>query len=263
MIGNNKDIKTWKQFAKKVRSQGCTLLKHLNEFENPILIAGCQRSGTTMLSRIITSTKGMAHFQENKDDELDAALILSGNMDSSLPGRYCFQTTYLNECYSEYFEYQNKMKLVWIVRNPFSVVYSFLYNWKRFALNELFLSCGTHFMDDLYQRHVNRFGVLMIKRILRACYAYNGKSSQIIEIKKKLPIEQVMVVEYNSLVENKLEVLPAIYDFLDLKYEKEYCNQIRSASLKKATRLKKSEYKTIDTICIPVYERALKELSSY
>jgi ligand-binding sensor domain-containing protein len=39
-----------------------------------------------------------------RDDELDAALILSGHVDHQQNGRYCFQTTYINECFREYFE---------------------------------------------------------------------------------------------------------------------------------------------------------------
>ncbi len=252
-------IETWQQFAKYVRSQGCQLLKRLDEVPNSILVAGCQRSGTTMLTRIINSTDGMTDFWVGKDDELDAALILSGRVAHEFKGRYCFQTTYLNECYFEYFQYKNKMKLIWVLRNPFSVVYSLLHNWKNFALNELFRACGEDLLDKKKRKQYDRFGILMVKRLVRACLAYNGKIAQIIEIKKKLPADQVMVIEYDELVRKNETILPAIYEFAGLAYNCQYGKQISNKSLRKSKMLKKTEYQMINTLCQPVYERVLKE----
>jgi hypothetical protein len=49
----------------------------------------------------------MTQYYFGSDNELDAALILSGRVAHEPQGRYCFQTTYLNECYSEYFEHRD------------------------------------------------------------------------------------------------------------------------------------------------------------
>ena len=38
-------------------------------------------------------------------------------------GRFCFQTTYLNNHVFEYFEHDH-YQLIWVLRNPFSVVVS-------------------------------------------------------------------------------------------------------------------------------------------
>ena len=122
------DIQSWKRFHKEVRLKGCHLLRMLGKFKNPVLVAGCQRSGTTILSRVITQSDGMVNYPSRPDDELDAALILSGVEEHESRGRYCFQTTYLNECYTEYFRDEYDYKLIWVLRNPFSVVYSMKYN---------------------------------------------------------------------------------------------------------------------------------------
>ena len=91
-------------------------------FGGAILVTGCQRSGTTILSRIITRSDGMVDYWFGRDDELDAALILSGHVWHSPVGRYCFQTTYLNECYEEYFQCDLNQKIIWMIRSPYSVI---------------------------------------------------------------------------------------------------------------------------------------------
>jgi hypothetical protein len=50
--GLNNTSNTWPKFARSVRSKQDKLLSRLEEFPDSILIAGCQRSGTTMLARI-------------------------------------------------------------------------------------------------------------------------------------------------------------------------------------------------------------------
>ena len=101
-----KTIKTWQQFSRDVRNKGCRLFDHLGDYPEPVLVTGCQRSGTTLLSQILRHSEGFVNFQTRKDDELDAALILCGREKFYGDGRYCFQTTYVNECYHEYFKYK-------------------------------------------------------------------------------------------------------------------------------------------------------------
>src|SRR5262249_31936917 len=118
------------------------LLAHLDEFRDSLLIAGCQRSGTTALARLFKRADGIADCDFGEDDELDAALLLSGWVRRFTSGRHCFQTTYLNDRYSEYFEHSD-FRLIWMVREPRSVVYSMLHNWRRGALNRLYDACGS------------------------------------------------------------------------------------------------------------------------
>ncbi len=214
-------INSWQKFSRNVRSNGYRLLKNLDNFPDPVLIAGCQRSGTTMLSRIITKSEGMVNYWFGHDDELDAAIILSGYVDHKPAGRYCFQTTYLNENYHEYFEH-NGYKIIWILRNPYSVVYSMLNNWKRFALNELFQGCASDLLDNKEKRRYELFGIWSISRLKRACFSYNAKTSQVFELKKRLGETTILVVDYDELVLNKEQVLSAMYTFTNMPYKPEY-----------------------------------------
>ncbi len=212
-----------------------------------------------MLASIITGSEGMVDFAWSRDDELDGALILSGEEDHIAKGRYCFQTTYLNECYSEYFLHcGNNFKLIWLLRNPRSVVYSLLHNWKRFALNELFQGCGISLLSNDLHRRYDRFGLLAVNRLTRACLSYNAKISQVNDIANTLGPDMVMVVDYDDLVINKQVMLPEIYNFINLPYKSEYADEIRESSLKKAEKLSSRERVMIDEVCMPVYEKLKK-----
>ncbi len=115
-------IDTWQEFAKKVRSQGCNLLGSIENFPGSIVVTGCQRSGTTAIARIIKSSSEICNVQLCKDDELSDALLLSGQAKINSNGRCCFQTTFLNECLAEYKKLTDEHRLVWVIRNPYSVV---------------------------------------------------------------------------------------------------------------------------------------------
>lgn len=253
-----RNIYLWKRFAKHVRLHRDDLLSELDKFDNSILVAGCQRSGTTALSRVITSSDGMVNYWSGSDDELDAALILAGDVKHSPRGRYCFQTTYLNECFPEYYRHKGKYKLIWVVRNPFSVVHSMLHNWGRFALNELFDSCGLELADIKVQRKYRQFGKIAVPSIKRACLAYNGKTSQLFDLLRQLDKDQILVVDYDLLVENKSEILPDIYEFVGLEFRKVYCEKISSGSLNKAERLSTIDRSVVEQLCVPVYEQVRK-----
>lgn len=253
---NNNPVKTWPKFAKAVRSKQDKLLPRLDDFPDAVLIAGCQRSGTTMLARIITQSEGMVNYWFGPDDELDAALILSGHEAHQPQGRYCFQTTYLNERYPEYFEHDN-FRMVWVLRNPHSVVYSMLHNWKDFALNELFNSCATHLLEDSYKRRHEIFGHWGVPRLLRACHAYNAKTSQIRQLRERLDENRLQVVDYDELVKNKTGILPDIYKFIGLPYKTEYEQVIKSSSLSKSNRASTREQEAVERLCMPVYKQLL------
>ena len=121
---------TWEEFDRSVRSRGCSLLTRIHEFPHAVLVAGCQRSGTTMLARILTDSEEMVKYYFSSRDELDAALILSGRVEHESRGRYCFQTAYIDDCYREYYERDGDFKIIWMIRNPLSVAHSMLYNWR-------------------------------------------------------------------------------------------------------------------------------------
>lgn len=249
-------ITDWEQFSTQVRSRGCSLLKRLDDFPNSILVAGCQRSGTTMLSRIITQSKGMTNYWFGPDDELDAALILSGYVAHTPEGRYCFQTTYVNTCYHEYFERQIPYKLIWVLRNPYSVVYSLLNNWTSEALGRLFNECGVELLQGKDAALYKIFGDRGISHIRQACYSYIAKTMQIFELKRKLDPDRLMILDYDDLVMRKLMILPALYDFIEVEFRKDYLQKISSESVKKARHLLPEDMPIVREMCEDIYRQA-------
>lgn len=249
-------VKTWSRFAREVRVQGCHLLKRLDDFPGAILVTGCQRSGTTAVARLITTSDGMVNYWFGKDDELDAALILSGKVNHEPIGRYCFQTTYLNECYGEYFQHGRDYKIVWILRNPYSVIYSMMNNWGRFAFKELFASCGLPYLSEQESKRYRIAGQWAIPRVRRACLSYVGKVSQLFELKAHFDTTRLIAVDYDDLVLNKDRMLPYIYEFLTLQYRSEYKAKIHHRNLNKAQKLSEKQRNTIEKLCISTYEKA-------
>lgn len=251
------DIDTWRQFAARVRARQDRLLVELHRFDDPILVTGCQRSGGTMLSRVITGSAGMTNFWFSKDEELDAAQILSGSVRYQGTGRHCFQTTYLNERWPEYLQQAKPFRMVWSLRNPHSVVYSMVYNWKRFALNELFVHCGLEHMNGADRYNLQRFGVLGVPPVRRAAYAYVGKVSQLLRLNTAWSDGRLTVLDYDQLVRQKLELLPALYQRLNLAYQPSYADPISERSLGKKEQLSASERDEVDRLCSPVFQQAL------
>ncbi len=213
-----------------------------------------------MLSRIITASQEMTDFQFGRDDELDAALILSGTVEHQPKGRYCFQTTYLNECFRDYYETANTDKLIWVVRNPLSVVRSMIHNWGRFAFNELFQYCGYTELTEKQKLRYEKWGLWSISPLSRACCSYNAKNRQLFELMDNLGQDRVLVVDYDDLVKFPDSILPVIYQFIELPYRRESAAMIHRKSLHKSNRLSSRSQAAIDIACSPVYSETLNFL---
>ncbi|MBK8161631.1 MAG: sulfotransferase [Gammaproteobacteria bacterium] len=254
-------VKSWSQFDRKVRFSGRKLLGELDRFENCILVAGCQRSGTTALSRLLTASEGMVNFQFGSDDELDAALILSGWESYPSEGRFCFQTTYLNNSYPEYFEHAD-YKLIWVLRNPYSVIYSMLHNWKIGALNRLFRHCGHEFLAAGERWKYEKLGSLAVSRLRKACLSYNAKISQTAALKDEIDQGRVIIIDYDDLIKNKAHILPKLYNFTGLNYREEYLSRLHAKSLSKADKFSGKEAGIIESLCTPFYLDARRHLSA-
>ena len=211
-----------------------------------------------MLARVITSHNTITDFSWSKDAELDAALLLSGQKTIGTVGRSCFQTTFLNEQYFELAQITKPFKLIWLVRNPDSVVCSMLYNWKRFALNELFMSCGKDLLEEEQIAKLKRWGILSVKPIQRACLSYAGKVQQLEQLNNLLSKDRILIVEYESLVQNSTYTLKTICEFLDLDWNPEFGNEINRKSLEKANRISDKERSIISDMCGEAYGRARK-----
>lgn len=250
------EVANWREFTAVVRSKPDKLLKRLPDFPEAVLVAGCQRSGTTMLARILTQSDGMVNYWVGNDDELDAALILSGTMPHEPGGRYCFQTTYLNDRYQEYFDHIDSTHLLWLIRSPEAVVYSMLYNWKKAALAELFQACGAAMIRGADKWRYRLKGVGGISRLRQACWSYVGKTSQLFALHQQFGSQRMCVVDYDALVLDKENILPAIYRFINLSYLPTYANHIHARSLRTNGRFAPPEKEVIRAICQPIYQQA-------
>jgi hypothetical protein len=244
--------RTWPRFHRGVRRPGLPLLKNLSRYPRCVLVAGCQRSGTTMLTRLIASAPGFARLALTRDDELDAALALAGFIDLPQQRRYCFQTTYLNENFLEYRTLAADQRLIWVVRNPYSVVYSMLHNWRRFALNELYQGCGVQSAGR--ERPSWLFGP---SRIKKACLAYRGKVGQILSIRHLLRPAQLLVVDYDRLIAAPTDWLPGIFAFAAAPYDARIAREVRHGSVGKADRLSGSARRLVERLTWSTYRECV------
>lgn len=223
-------------------------------FDRPIFVSGCQRSGTTLLTTLIASSKTVARSHTGRDEELAGAYVLCGDRRPESSGRYCFQTTYLNDSWQEYLELKSEYKLVWVLRKPECVVYSMVYNWARYPLNELFMSCGASFVQGRDIAAFHRFGLLALSPVKRACYAYVGKCQQFLKLSTEIGSDRLLLVEYGDLVSSPRKALHAISEFLeiDVPIASAY-PVIKTSSVDNAAKLLPSDLKTIDEICALSY----------
>ncbi len=219
-------ITNWRQFSKRIRNSEKNLLEKLPNFPNSILVTGCQRSGTTIMARIFTQSNGMVNYWSGLDDELDAALILSGVEQSPHQGKYCFQTTYLNECYQEYINTPNSVKIVWVLRNPVDVVNSMLNHWRSTALWELYTHCGN---SNKNEKKISPLS-FPFKRLEIACASYYGKLSQLLELSSVLPSDKLLVVNYEDLLINNRSILPDVFKFASLEYDSSYALKLHKTN---------------------------------
>jgi hypothetical protein len=249
IIWHGPRITSWAQFHRKVKP-GRKLLARLEDFADPVLIAGCQRSGTTAVARMLYQAEGVGRYRFGKDDELDAALLLSGYAEMPIAGRGVFQTTYLNDRVFEYFEHE-RFRLVWILREPASVIYSMLFNWRRGALTRLYDACGRD--GDGPSR--GPLATAFKSRFDKACAAYLAKTRQTFELVERLGPDRVFVADYNELVLNKDDLIPRIFSFARLPFRAELLASLHAKSVRRAPWSERRAER-IETLCQPVYEQA-------
>lgn len=271
-------------------------LAKIEDFPDSIHVIGCQRSGTTMLAGIIAGSNGITQFDYGRHHELDSALILCGLQPHDAQGRHCFQTTFVNSAYLEYFSHAPNFKMIWVLRNPLSVVFSLLHNWSPWYTDMLFRECGAEQLKGIkrisytaftslsqlqslyvgYNGKGNRFlgkdripdeyvfyrdyegtwEYCPIPRLERACLIYNSRLSQLFPLFQHLGSKRLLVVDYDELVRAKHHLLAKIYAFLGLQFRPHYADRIRGTSIGKSAGLTASERNTIEAISASQYERA-------
>ena len=248
---------SWRKFHDGPRQREEPLFASLARYPDCVLVAGCQRSGTTMLTRIIARSRGFQRFALTHDDELDAALILAGDVDVPDDRRYSFQTTYLNERYAEYAKLGPGQRLIWVLRNPFSVVHSMVYHWKRFALDELYEGCGLTCAQSNRLRRTSLPWPFGPSRIEKACLSYKAKTSQIFAVRELVQQQQLLIVEYDTLVRSPGKELRRVFDFIGERYDDSYASAVRTDSIRRADRLSVKVNRLIEEHAVPTYRECL------
>ncbi len=249
---NDSPVSDWAEFHRVVKQPGKELLENLDEFgTDNILVAGCQRSGTTAVTQVLGRAREMANYAFGDDSELDGALLLAGRVARFTGGRHCFQTTYLNDRFPEYLLHRS-FRLIWLVREPRSVVYSMLHNWRRAALNRLYAACGSTTLDRV------RKGAWVFgrwrgpSRLEKACASYIAKSEQAVLLHRQLG-ERMLIVDYDEVVSNPEPALREICEFIDLPFDRCLLGHLHAKSLQRGNRLSPWEAYRVDGVCMDAY----------
>lgn len=216
-----------------------------------------------MLAEVFCHHTQIQDLSWSKDAELDAGQVLSGyrSVEIDTSRRQCLQTTYLNEQYVEYLKHEGNFKLIWLVRNPHSVVYSMLYNWARFALNEVFLNCGLEFAPEEIKASFDRWGHIGVRRIDKAALAFVGKAKQAEFLVEHLSPESICFVNYDSLVNSPRTTLERLFEFVGIEDQTERCSRIiNNDSVHKADKLSKLENRRVVELCQPEFEKLVQRV---
>ena len=233
-------ISSWSDFYSAMGDQ--PFLAKLDEYPAALLIAGCDWSATTAITRLFKRLPCFADSSWDHDDELDGALLLAGRRDRPTGGRPCFQTTYVSDRYREYFAHDD-FKLVWIVREPRAAVRSLLATRGRAlpARNVLGLAGKSA-------------GGQGASRLEKACAAYVASIRQTIELKERLG-QRIAVVDYDELAADRNRLLPALCRFAEVGCDAHVLRHLHGKSVRKGA-LASFEAAIVDQLALPSYRRA-------
>ncbi len=73
------------------------------------------------------------------------------------------------------------------------------------------------------------------------------------------PQQNLLVVDYDRLVQDKQTTLKAIFDFVQIEYNSTYGRLINNRSIKKALKLNAKEKNIISNVCLARYETARQQ----
>ncbi len=231
------------------------LLARLDDYENSLLISGCHWPSTTAVTRLLQRTGGFADHGFGHDDEFDGALLLAGYVTRFSSERHCFQTTYLNDGFREYLDHED-FKLIWILREPRSVVASLLTRWKRAALDAL-LPGGEHADAD------SRSSLSGASRIDKACSAYTAAATQALELHARLG-RRIAIVDYDDLAAHRDRLLPQLCELAGTAFDRQLLSHLHGKHVHRGDTLAGWEAARVDYLAAPAYwgARALCAIGS-
>jgi hypothetical protein len=238
-------VETWSDFREHVASRAHPLLARLDDYDDSLLIAGCDWPSTTAVARLLKRSTCFADHGFGHDDELDGALLLAGYVTRFSKGRHCFQSTYLHDRYREYFDHEG-FRLIWILREPRAVVSSMLNRWKRLALDAQPGDAG---------EASTRGGLIGASRLDKACAAYAALAKQAFELHARLG-RRIAIVDYDELTAHRDEYLPQLCAFARVPFEHQLLSHLHGKSVHKGHTLAAWEAARVDELAAPAYLRA-------
>lgn len=234
------NITSWHDFH--VATADVPLLAHLDDYPDSLLIAGCDWSAVTAITRLFKRLPAFADSSWGHDDELDGALLLAGLRERPMADRHCFQTSYVRERYREYFAH-DRFRLVWIVREPRAAVRSLLVDGQRTLPHRTALGLAG-----------KSSGGQGVSRLEKACATYVASIRQTLELKERLG-ERVAVIDYDELVADRRRLLPALCRFASVRCDSQVLRHLHGKSARKGA-LASWEGAIVDELALPVYRRA-------
>lgn len=236
----NPEITSWPDFYAAVADR--PLLATLDDYRDPLLIAGCDWSAVTAITHLFKRLHGIPDSARSPNDELDGALLLAGlSPRRPASGRPYFQTTYLGERYREYLAHE-QFKLVWIVREPCAAVHSILSRRERER---------ARYPAFAPAEYSARQGA---SRLEKACTAYTASIRQMLELKERLG-ERMAVVDYDELSADRTRLLPALCRFASVACSASLLRHLHGKSVRKGA-LASFEAAIVDQLAMPAYRRA-------
>jgi len=212
-----------------------------------------------LLGKVLAGAEGFGHFEFAQFPELSAALILSGTIEGELAARAVFQTTYLDDRWREYEGIQVDQRIIWVLRNPESVITSMLYNWPEFAVNATVRRCGWEELSLGQRRRMMWLGAWSVPRIERACAIYREKLAQLSQLQQSMPAERLLAIDYDQLVTDPERSIGRVAVFLGTAPGHFDVSSIRQSSQRKAERLSDSQRSIIEDRCGELYRGRLAD----
>ena len=131
------------------------------------------------------------------------------------------------------------------------------YNWKRFALNELYEDVGAARATSQRLRRAKAPWPFGTSQVEKACLAYSAKTSQVLAIQKFVRPHQLLILEYDALVRDLARWLRRVFEFIDEPYQDTYASFVRQDSIHKADRLSRRVTQVIEAYAVPTYKECL------
>jgi hypothetical protein len=231
---------SWHDFYQVIADR--PLLAKLDDYPDALLIAGCDWSATTAVTRLFKRLPCFVDSSWSHDDELDGALLLAGLRARSTVGRHCFQTSYVGDRYHEYLAHDS-YRLVWVVREPRSAVRSLLCSRDKSLPRRAALG--------LAAKCAAGQGA---SRLEKACATYLASIRQTVELKERLG-DRIAVVDYDELCAARARLLPALCRFASVPCDRHLLRHLHGKSVRKGA-LASWEATVIDELAGLAYRRA-------